>query len=230
MMFGLHVVPFSGSGSISRDLWRENSNSPLYARSFDQDATVLEDAIAVACPANDRATVLRLKGWRWYDDRPGASVKLRERLVNVPGNAGLAALPRQVACSVTFRTTPSGFSGPSLRRHWGRIYLPTLSTSNFPAGNIGELGTGAVDAIVARWVALFTSQRAAADTNGFALMPIVYHSAKPQRQTKAGATLPATTEDYHLVDNVEVDSVPDVVRRRRPSSTTYRVVTPVTYD
>jgi hypothetical protein len=46
MMFGLHVVPFSGSGSISRDLWRENSNSPLYARAFDQDATVLEDAIA----------------------------------------------------------------------------------------------------------------------------------------------------------------------------------------
>lgn len=85
------------------------------------------------------------------------------------------------------------------RKHWGRIYLPGAKT----VGGTGMTIAADVDALTS-YFRTFVNACDAADLN-----PVVYSKA---RQMVAS------------VSSVEVDDVPDVVRRRRPKSSTYRKV------
>jgi hypothetical protein len=89
----------------------------------------------------------------------------------------------------------------ALRRHWGRFYLP-ISASWLAAG--GELPQASVDPIAAAARTMLTVTPAAQGVT-----PVVYDRA---RKIAFGVTA------------IEVDSVPDIIRRRRPRDTTYRKI------
>lgn len=87
----------------------------------------------------------------------------------------------------------------ALRRHWGRIYMP-VGPANITAG--GQFGTVIVDNLAD---AARTMLNAALASQG--VIPVVYDR---NRKSMFG------------ISALEVDSVPDVQRRRRPRSTVYR--------
>jgi hypothetical protein len=80
-----------------------------------------------------------------------------------------------------------------LRRHWGRIYLPLSNPTNYSAG--GQYIQSDVDNIAASGSTYLKSGNA----NG--LVPVIWDR---NRKVALGITA------------VEADSVPDIIRRRRP--------------
>lgn len=122
--------------------------------------------------------------------------------VPAPAQAGTASgaqyLPFQVAASVTEKT--------GLPRHWGRFYMPGVPGQYMDVN--GRLTTAYVDALANATAELYD------DLYDFNLAPIV----------------PVTQIDGSLckvllgVTSVQVDSTPDVIRRRRPKSTSYRKI------
>lgn len=56
-----------------------------------------------------------------------------------------------------------------------------------------------------------------------ALEPVVYRAALPERETRAGATLPARAATAWTVEKIQIDDVFDVIRRRRYKYPTLRV-------
>jgi hypothetical protein len=89
----------------------------------------------------------------------------------------------------------------ALRRHWGRIYLPITSWLSTPGGQGNSTAVNSVATAVRTMImSPFTS-------NGIA--PVVW-----DRQRKSALTVSA----------LEVDSVPDVIRRRRPRETAFRAI------
>jgi hypothetical protein len=141
---------------------------------------------------------VRLVEHRWYAFGPGVAapnppVRVTTLATPIQGT-GTVIQPHQVSSTITFRT--------SLRRHWGRIYLPIYaSTANIVAG--GQLSSGAVDAIASAGSSYIKSGNA----NGLA--PVIWDR---NRKSALGVT------------SVEVDSVPDIIRRRRPRQTNYRKI------
>jgi hypothetical protein len=89
----------------------------------------------------------------------------------------------------------------ALRKHWGRIYLP-LAASQIGSG--GELTSSNVDAIAA---AARTGLLVSPAAQG--IVPVVYDRL---RKILFGVTA------------LEVDSVPDIIRRRRVRDTTYKKI------
>lgn len=81
----------------------------------------------------------------------------------------------------------------ALRRHWGRVYLPWMNTSGVAGG---QWGTTQTDALVENFGDLLT-----APFTSRGILPIVWD------RTRKGAL---------GVTAVVVDTVPDVIRRRRP--------------
>jgi hypothetical protein len=115
----------------------------------------------------------------------------------VAGTGAFGDLPPQVACSITLRTAS--------RRSWGRTYLPlgALGASNDLSG--GRFSTSYVD-YVANATGTLVGTLA---SNDFYL--VVYS---------------ATKSALLNVEQVEVDNVPDVIRRRRWKSSTYKKILP----
>lgn len=88
-----------------------------------------------------------------------------------------------------------------LRRHWGRIYLP-LGVHNIATG--GQFSSSTVDTIAAAARTMLT-----ASFSSQGICPVVYDR---NRRSALGVTA------------VECDSVPDIIRRRRPRTTAYRKI------
>jgi hypothetical protein len=125
---------------------------------------------------------------------------------NVPGTNAADPMPPQVAISVT------EIAGS--KRHWGRFYLPggTAAPTVY-----GRLATVVQTAIADATDVLYTSLKTAG------LNPVVYRAPLPERETKAGTTLPARAGTAWDVEKVQVDDVYDVIRTRRYKYPTLRV-------
>jgi hypothetical protein len=113
--------------------------------------------------------------------------------IAVAGTSSSQPLPLQDACSITFRN--------SVRRSWGRSYLPCL-TSNALASD-GSYTSTFLDPVTTATGVLATSA--------------------------AGGDFPLVVVSKHLsallhVEAVETDNVPDIIRRRRLSVQTYRKI------
>lgn len=127
---------------------------------------------------------------RWYGpfDAPGPhGDAIRVTPVTTPliGTA-TSGLPQQVACSVTEMT--------DVRRRWGRFYIPCLASTVLASPDAsGLFSTTFVNAV-----------SAAADTN-------FSQTLTDWRLVVFGAPTPTSLE----VRSIRVDSVPDVIRRRR---------------
>lgn len=89
----------------------------------------------------------------------------------------------------------------ALRRHWGRIYLPMGSQM---VSVLGQSTTGLVDALCNSARTMFMSPFT---SNG--IVPVVYDRNK---HGVLGVTA------------LEVDSVPDIIRRRRPRTSNYKKI------
>jgi hypothetical protein len=125
----------------------------------------------------------------------------------VPGTGGTNTTPPQVAISVT------EIAGS--KRYWGRFYLP--NPAQVEIGSFGRIAVATQTAIADATDTLYTSLRSAT------LEPVVYRAPLPERETKAGATLPARPGSAWTVEKVQVDDVFDVIRRRRFKYPTLRV-------
>jgi hypothetical protein len=139
----------------------------------------------------------RLEEHRWYAYGAGINPPNPPSRITTLGTpivgTGTVMTPHQVATTITLRTT--------LRRHWGRIYLP-IGAVAIAAG--GELTTAWVDSLAGYFrTALLVTPAAQG------ILPVVYDR---QRKLLFGVT------------QLEVDSVPDIIRRRRPRDTTYRKI------
>lgn len=146
---------------------------------------------------NNIPSDFRLVEHRWYQFGPGIyppNPPLRVTTVTPQVGTGSSNLPHQVAETLTFRTP--------IRRHWGRIYLP-IAVTGAQALAGGQLASGVVDGIANGGSTYIKSGTA----NGLA--PVVYDR---NRKSMLGIT------------SVEADSVPDVIRRRRPSGTAYKKI------
>lgn len=86
----------------------------------------------------------------------------------------------------------------TLRKHWGRFYFPTTSAINDAAG---RLPSAQVDPLAAAFRTFLTSG------SGAGVFPCVYDS---------------THHVVHGMTAMQVDDIPDVIRRRRQSVTQYR--------
>lgn len=174
----------------------------------DADFTALEGyidtwwtAVKAICSAN-----IILDEYRWFkfgpslplsakgNEEPGPPVRVVDK--NVPGSiaAGTAQpLPWQISASVTFKT--------AVRRRWGRIYVPGLTTTQSDA--YGRIFASARTVLANATDALFAS----ATTNDYA--PVVY---SPTRRSAYG------------IEAVQVDDVWDVIRSRRARETGARTI------
>lgn len=155
-----------------------------------------------------------LDQYRWYRLGPGAvppepAVRITER--NTPGGAAASYIPLQLAFSVTFVTGARG--------HWGRQYLP-LSALSLISSTTGMWGSAPITTIAGAYTALINSL-AAAD-----FYPVVYSKAKPARTTKAGIALPPAMARTYNVEKIQIDNVPDVIRRRRARANITRTTVP----
>jgi len=118
--------------------------------------------------------------------------------VNVSGSSVATPLPYQAATSITFRTP--------VPKHWGRIYLPGMHSAdlNASAPGAGRLANNVVTPI--------------ADSTA----SLVQELANKHFQL----VVPTTQVDskFHvalqMVNQVVVDDIPDVIRRRRAKQAT----------
>lgn len=140
---------------------------------------------------------IRLVEHRWYAYGPGVlppNPPSRVTAVSpMSGSFASSSVPHQVASTVTLRT--------SLRRHWGRFYLPVGGAVDFTGGTIGST---TVDSLAAAARTMLTAPGASQG-----IFPVVYDR---NRHAALGVT------------EIEVDSTPDIIRRRRIRTTTYRKV------
>lgn len=132
---------------------------------------------------------------RWYRIGPAVlppqqPVRVVER--NAPGISGDIQLPPQVAASVTERT--------SVRRSWGRFFLPAPSVAALQIG--GRLSTAFITAIADAADAMYEACRVA-NVPGIVYSP--------------------TSDRALTVDTVQVDDLPDVMRSRRYASPLLRI-------
>lgn len=149
---------------------------------------------------------------RWYKAGPGivppqAPVRVAEPDLVGTGGSGLDQQAPQVAVSVTEKTTDP--------KSWGRFYLPAMASSAENAN--GRVDTALCTAL-ADGVDAFYEACIAAD-----VFPVVYSSAKAERETAGGTTLPARAARALPVKSIQVDDLWDVIRSRRYNEPLLRV-------
>lgn len=139
----------------------------------------------------------RLVEHRWYPFGPGVLPPNPPTRVTTLG----APIPGTAAGTNVHQLASTVTLRTPLRRHWGRLYVP-IAPGNVTAG--GQLTSGTVDSLSSAWA---TGLHAAASSQG--IVPVVYDR---QRHAALGVTA------------FEVDSVVDIIRRRRPRTTGYRKI------
>jgi len=118
---------------------------------------------------------------------------------NEAGSNVGAAAPYQVALSVSFRT--------AARRHWGRCYIPGATVTEV-GGGYGRFSSGTTQ-VVANAFAELASDLGANDF--FIMVP------STQNDSKYATSLQSVAQ-------IQVDDVPDVIRRRRPKQASLRSI------
>jgi len=93
-------------------------------------------------------------------------------------------------------------------RHWGRSYWPCPASAHITAG--GYLSNGITDGLAN---AIGTAYRLMQEAEFFPVVPVTQVQGAPSRGLLG-------------VTQVQVDNVPDVVRRRRPSVKTHAALSP----
>lgn len=146
--------------------------------------------------ASSIPSTFRLAEHRWYAFGPGVTPpnpvhRFVTLTTPIAGTAGVGTFS-QGACAITLKTT--------LRKHWGRFYLPYSATRLDAAGRIL---TANVDAVATAARTFLTSG------SGQGVFPCVYDSTK---KVVNGMTA------------IQVDDIADIVRRRRQAVTQYRKV------
>lgn len=161
--------------------------------------------------------------YRWYKDGPsyyklngdgtayipvGGNPAVRVTEVSTPGTlGGVSELPPQVAMSVTELT--------SMRKHWGRWYLPAAGV---PASDPnGRIETTLVASLMTASAQFYGGLIAI----GF--QPVVFSIQKPVRLNAKGASLPAEDAVAYAVTQLQIDNLFDVIRRRRYDQPTQRL-------
>lgn len=118
--------------------------------------------------------------------------------VGTNGTSANTALPQQVAASVTFKTP--------LARHWGRAYVPGLTSNRLDANQRWDGGTRTI--LANAFAELFD------DLQGREFFPFV-------PITQVGGSL---LSGGFGISDVQVDDIPDVIRRRRAKTTLGRTI------
>jgi hypothetical protein len=163
------------------------------------DFTAVETAVQTfwSAIAAQISTDFRLYEHRWYPFGPGVhppNPPSRITTLGTPIVGTGGAVSPHQLACTVTLRTP-------VRRHWGRIYLPVgLFTS--VAG--GQGNTAVVDAIANGARTMFLSP-----STSQGVVPIVWDR---QRHAALGVTA------------IEVDSVPDIIRRRRPKVASYKKI------
>lgn len=136
---------------------------------------------------------------------------------NEPGTATTVTMPPQVAISVT--------EIAGVKKGWGRFYLPAPVTSAVTIGgtltNAGRPATGMLTAIADYTDALYES---AITAN----IPFVVYRPKLEANRPTGSPpspseLPERPANAQVVEQIQIDDVYDVIRRRRWDHPTLRV-------
>jgi hypothetical protein len=152
--------------------------------------------------------------WRWFKqafENPLQATKRfrdhgppeRVTAVGTAGTASGSSYPIfQTALTVTEQT--------ALRAHWGRLYIPGCPAPSV-TDQYGRATTAAVDAIATAFSNLYNNLRVAN-------FPVVVPSTQHE-----GILEPV----IFGVNAVQVDSTPDVIRSRRPRTTSYRNRVPI---
>lgn len=141
-----------------------------------------------------------LSEYRWYEIPDAAPHHPVFKEIITPtvssGTSSSGPLPPQVSCSVTFKT--------AVRKNWGRFYVPGLSGAQLD-------GTGGY----------FTSE--ACDTIATNANDKLCHAGVITNGVRLTVWSP-TEGTFHDPQKVQVDNVPDVIRRRRHNVTTYKKI------
>jgi hypothetical protein len=147
----------------------------------------------------------KLYQYRWYKSGPAnpiAGPALRITTKNVAGTGTGSVVPPQCAESIT--------EVVRIRKHWGRFYLPAMIVGAYDAyGRIAASMFGGAGGVLSNTVTLYNACRTAG------VVPVVYSKAKPSRTTKHGTVLPPQPARAYAVDNLQMDDIVDVIRRRR---------------
>lgn len=163
------------------------------------DFAAVESAIQAWWTSNAGSieSSVRLVEHRWYPFGPSVVAP------NPPTRITTLATPIVgTSSSVFIRQVATTITlRTALRRHWGRIYVPL---GNVIYNTQGQMSSGTVDAHA---TSARTMLLAAETSQG--VVPVVY-----DRVRKLAFTITA----------IEVDSVPDIIRRRRPRDTGYKKI------
>lgn len=161
---------------------------------FAELETILDTFYGGTTMRGYRSARSRLAGYRWVIDNPdgsgpvGPSFRFTSRAV--VGTAAFDDIPTQISIAVTEET--------SVRRRWGRFYLPFLSVNT-------TTQQGRIQNAVCTNIAAAAASMLTPTLSGWT--PVVYGAPEP-----------------HLlgVDAVRVDNVFDVIRSRRYDTATFR--------
>lgn len=143
------------------------------------------------------STGCRLEEFRWYPFGPGVAPP------NPPARITTLATPIAGTNALAW---PHQMAGTvtfrtTLRAHWGRIYVPWT-----PAG-VGPTGRNSAAIVDGMMVDVLPFLTDPGESQG--VVPVVW-----DRNRKSAFTITA----------LEIDDVPDVIRRRRPAKTNYRKI------
>ena len=136
-----------------------------------------------------------LAEWRWHEVSAAIDKHgpaVRVTSVGVAGTLAASRMPDQVSATVTARTAS--------RKHWGRVYLPMIGWGSTDTA-YGRLSNASCDAIAGYWRTLAL----ALDGRSIAL----------------GVWSPVG-KAFLTTDEIHVDNVYDVQRRRRAKQASYR--------
>lgn len=146
--------------------------------------------------------------YRWYrmafsdidDPKPfvPSGTPVRSTAKAVPGTYTTTGAPYQVAMSVTEKT--------AWAKHWGRFYLPGVGAGNFSSD--GRFTSAICTSVANATQALYNTLAAAQ----------IYPAVPVTQIDKASARV------LLGVNEIQVDDVPDVVRRRRPKRASARTI------
>jgi hypothetical protein len=134
---------------------------------------------------------------RWHNytgtnTKPGPAV--RDTAISIVGSLSSQRLPDQDSGTITFQTAS--------RRHWGRVYVPGLTTSDL--STYGLLHSSFFcDAVAGYMDTLINAVEANAHPSVLGVFSRTYHG-------------------FLTVVKMDVDNVPDVQRRRRANAASYR--------
>lgn len=191
-----YLYPGDDSGAITTHDWNWNGANPPLEADFNGRTALFDTFLgAVASEIQNQASADR---YTWHElkaDGTGPITGVVHEETPQVTFVGSPNVPTQVACSVTEIT--------SVRRRWGRFYLPYITADDI---NVGRLGSLQVDAIADAAAGFMTLS----DPNW---VPIVYGLPDPH-------VLPVTA--------VRVDNVLDVIRSRRFNQATHKKTTVLT--